>query len=499
MVSATGPGDWTPAEIEKNGQLVLARIRDFLAGIRAVPVSSPASPRQVRAGLVDELPRQGEPFESILDDTWRSVLPHLTLWHHPSFHAYFSNSSSGPGILADTVISALNVNAMLWASSPAASAVEEIVLRWICELIDYPVDSDGVLVNGASLGTLYALAAARDSVAGLDVRARGLAGRAEVTPLRIYATTQAHSSVDKAAITLGIGLDNIVRVPVDADLAMDPAALARCVADDRRAGYRPLAVVATDGTTATGARDPLSRIAEVCRAEDLWLHVDAAYGGLWRLVPEIRSAAPPLAVADSLVVNPHKTLFVPMECGVLLCRRRGALAKAFQLVPDYLQTTVDGETVDFMDRSLQLGRPFRALKLWWVIRSFGRDGLAARLSHLCELADLLRGLVDADPAWHRLNDSPLPLVCLRHVPVHAQDVAGAAVDDLNVRIMDRVNASGLSCLSKTRIDDRVLLRVSLGNIQTQREDVLRLWEVLTASAASAGTVAGARKVAEDIA
>jgi aromatic-L-amino-acid/L-tryptophan decarboxylase len=473
-----GLGDWTPEEVEKNGHLVLARIREHLSGIHDVPVSRSRSPEEVRAALDGTLPREGVPFETILDDTWRSVVPNLTQWHHPSFHAYFSNSSSGPGILADTVASALNVNSMLWATSPAAAAVEEVVLRWVCRMIGYDEAADGVIVNGASLGTLYALTAARDAIPGLDVRTGGLLGR-DLAPLRIYTTAQAHSSVDKAAITLGVGTGNVVRVPTGDDLVMDVAALAEAIALDRRAGFTPLAVVATDGTTATAAHDPLREIGAVCRDEDVWLHVDAAYGGLWRLVPRIAAAVPPLGVADSLVVNPHKTLFVPMECGVLLCRRRGALADAFRLVPDYLVTDGGPGVVDFMDRSLQLGRSFRALKLWWVIRSFGVDGVTARLSNLVELADVVRYEVDAAPDWQRVGDSPLPLVCVRYTPPGHD---AEELDDLNVRIMNRVNESGLAYLSKTRLDQGVVLRISLGNIQTRHEDVLRLWELLTKAA-----------------
>lgn len=474
-------GDWTPEQYEENGRLAFARIAALRREIRTVPVAPAATPAQVRGALDPALPRQGRPFAEILDDTWATVIPHLTHWHHPSFHAYFSNSSSGPGVVADAVVSALNVNSMLWTSSPAASAVEEIVIRWVCRMIGYPDDADGVIVNGASLGTFYALTAARDAVPGLDARTKGVAGRPEVAALRVYATAHAHSSVDKAVIALGIGLDNLVRVPCDKNFAMIPAALADLIAADRRAGLTPVAVVATDGTTATGSQDPLGAIAAVCRDEGVWLHVDAAYGGLWRLVPGIDEVSPALDVADSLVVNPHKTLFVPMECGLLLSRRRGALGGAFRLVPDYLSTEDGSGTVDYMDRSLQLGRSFRALKLWWVIRSFGLDGLRARLAHLDELAELLRRRVDAEPGWQRVGDSPLPLVCLRYVPLGHRDV-----DALNVRILDRVNASGATYLSKTTLGDGVVLRVSIGNIQTRRDDVLLVWHLLRRAAEAEG-------------
>ncbi|GAA0923766.1 hypothetical protein GCM10009558_035810 [Virgisporangium aurantiacum] len=242
--SMTGDlGDWTPEQYEANGRLAFARIAALRREIRTVPVAPAATPAQVRGALDPVLPRQGRPFAEILDDTWATVVPHLTHWHHPSFHAYFSNSSSGPGVVADAVVSALNVNSMLWTSSPAASAVEEIVIRWVCRMIGYPDDSDGVIVNGASLGTFYALNAARDAVPGLDARTKGVAGRPDVTALRVYATSHAHSSVDKAVIALGIGLDNLVRVPCDKNFAMLPSALADLIAADRRAGLTPVAVV----------------------------------------------------------------------------------------------------------------------------------------------------------------------------------------------------------------------------------------------------------------
>ncbi|OBB94647.1 pyridoxal-dependent decarboxylase [Mycobacterium sp. 852002-40037_SCH5390672] len=477
-------GDWTPSELEKNGVLALARIRDLLNNIRTFPVAVNATPEEVQGLLEASLPTAGDSFETILDDTWDRIIPYLTLWHHPSFHGYFSNSSSGPGIVAEMIASALNVNSMSWVSSPAASALEALVLRWLCEIIDYARDSDGVLVSGASLGTFYSLNAARDYKLDIDVRNLGLSGRADLRPLRIYATDQAHSSVDKAAIALGIGLANIVRIRTDSDYAMDPSHLAECIRRDRRGGFTPLAVVATDGTTSTAAHDPIKDISAVCRDNDVWLHVDAAYGGLWRLAPDFRAQAEPLSVADSVVVNPHKTLFVPMECSALFCKHNDALTAAFRLVPEYLSNPVEFKSVDYMDRSLQLGRSFRAFKLWWVIRSFGIEGLSARLTRLMRLGDLLRSKVDSSPVWERIGGSPLPLLCVRYIgDKDGKGSQGGTVDqgyldELNIRIMNRVNAAGSAFISKTKVSSGVVLRISIGNIQTRQEDILMLWDQL---------------------
>ncbi len=372
-----GGGDWSPQELEDNGRLLLARLREHFETLRELPVTTSASAREIRALFDEPVPAQPESFPAILEETWEKVRPHLTLWNHPRFHAYFSNSSSGPAMLAELAASALNVNVMLWDAAPAAAAVETNVLGWLAEMLGYPDDGDAVLVDGASLATLYALAAAREHLDGLDVRSSGLSGSQR---LRIYTSDQSHSSVDKAAITLGVGLDNLVRIPAAKDGTLEPAALEARICADLQAGYRPMAVVATIGTTSSGAIDPLEGIARVCAEHQVWLHADAAYGGFWRLVDDIRPRIPDLAVADSVVANPHKVLLCPMEASALFCRHPDALTNTFRLVPEYLTTRGEDGSVDFMNYSLQLGRQFRALKLWWIIKSFGLQGIADRLT-----------------------------------------------------------------------------------------------------------------------
>ncbi|WP_329394779.1 PLP-dependent decarboxylase [Streptomyces lydicus] len=473
-------GDWSPEELEKNGHLLLSQLREHFTTLRTQPVTTTRSAQEIRAVIDEPLPTAPQPFPEILQQTWDDVRPNLTLWNHPRFHAYFSNSSSGPAILAEMFTAAMNVNVMLWDAAPAAAAVELTVLDWLAQMVGYPVAQDSVLVDGASLGTLYALAAAREQLSDLDIRQQGLAGR-DLPRLRIYTSDQTHSSVDKAAITLGVGLDNVVRLPAGPTGRLDPEALRAALERDVRSGHRPLAVVANVGTTSIGAIDPVEEIAEVCAAYDTWLHVDAAYGGFWRLAPEVRPLLPDLSRADSVVANPHKVLLSPMEAGALFCRHRDALTNTFRVVPEYLRTRHEDGSVDFMNYSLQLGRQFRALKLWWLIKSFGVAGLTSRLSAAAALADGLRARARAHPDWTVENDSPFPLVCLRHRP-HDRDLDDAETDELNRRVHRAVNDGRTSFVSHTVLPTGYALRISIGNIHTTEADIDALWSELTAAA-----------------
>lgn len=479
-------GDWKPVELEEQGRILLRLIREHFEEIRDIPVSTTISAQELIGMLDHPLPEEPLPFADTLDETWEKIVPHLTHWNHPSFHAYFSTSASAPGILADLLISSLNVNAMVWKSAPAASALEKIVLRWLAEMVGYNPTAEGVLLNGASLATFYALAAARDVQEDLDVRTKGLTGRS-LPRLRIYTSDQAHSSVDKAAIALGIGTDNVVRISTDQQYRLDPLKLAESIRADLNQGYRPLAVVATVGTTATGAIDPVEAIAQICEEFGIWLHIDAAYGGFWNLVPEVKGKTENLQWGDSLVVNPHKTLYTPLEVTALFCRRQGALANTFRLVPEYLQTVREDGSVDFMDYSLQLGRSFRALKLWWIIRSFGRKGLTARLEESVRQARWLAQRVASHPDFVCVTASPFALLCLRYMPkvlkeAHQQSTAEQKekldqyVDHLNKELMAKLNESGRVFVSHAVIREGYVIRISIGNIHTKMEDIHRLWE-----------------------
>ncbi len=476
-------GDLPSAQLRAAMHRVADLVADYLEGVEDYPVLPPVAPGDVAAALPAAPPAGPEPLEGILDDYRRVIEPAVTHWNHPGFLAYFPVTGSGPGILGETLAAALNVNAMLWRTAPAATELEERVCDWLRQMLGLPEGFHGHINDTASTSSLVALAAARQRAAGgagaLHVRGRGLAGRPEVPPLTVYASDQAHSSIDKAVILLGLGHENLRRVPSDADHRLDPAALAAMVAADRAAGRLPIAVVATAGTTSSTSVDPVAEVAALCEREGLWLHVDAAYGGSAAVCPELRPLFAGWERADSIVVNPHKWLFVQIDCSVLLVRDPGALKAAFSLVPEYLRTD-EPEVTNLMDLGPQLGRRFRALKLWMVIRAFGVEGLAARIREHCRLARLFAAWVAAEPGFELAAPVPFAAVCFRAVVAGG----GAAQDRFNERLLARVNAAGPVFLSHTALAGRTTLRVAIGNLRTTEAHVAEAWELLKAEAAS---------------
>ena len=457
-----------------------AWIERYLEKAEEYPVLSRVAPGDIARQLPASPPDAGESLDQILDDFERVLLPGVTHWNHPGFFAYFANTGSGPGVLAEMLIAALNVNAMLWKTSPAATELEERALDWLRQMLGLGPGWFGVINDTASTTTLLALAAAREARPELDVRSRGMAGRPDLPVLRIYQSEHAHSSVDKAAITLGIGSDNCVHVPADGAFRMRVDALRSAIEADRAAGRLPLAVVATAGTTGTGSVDPIPAIADVCQAERLWLHVDASYAGSAAVIPEHRSVLAGVDRADSLVVNPHKWLFTPVDLSAMYTRRRDVLKRAFSLVPDFLYTTEQDSVVNLMDYGIALGRRFRALKLWMVIRAYGVTRIIDILrSHIAMAADFAMW-VEHDPDWVLAAPQMFSLVCFRYAPA---GVAPAAADAMNQRILDRVNVSGRAYLSHTRLDGRLVIRLAIGNLRTERRHVQEAWDLLRQAAA----------------
>ncbi len=458
----------------------------YLAEPERYPVLSRQRPGELRAALPPSPPDQGEPLDAILADVEGRIAPGLTHWNHPGFFGYFAISSSVPGILAETLSAAFNVNAMLWRTSPAATELEMVALDWLRQLLGLPEGLFGVVQDTASASTLVALAAAREAVPGLEARRRGLVGQAR---LRMYASEQAHSSVEKAAIVLGVGQDGFRAIPVDHAYRMDAGALGRAIAEDRAAGFTPFAVTATAGTTSTTSFDPLPAIADLCQRERLWLHVDAAYGGMAAALPEQRRALEGWERADSIVVNPHKWLFVPIDFSALYTRRPEVLRAAFSLVPDYLRTPEDGIAPNLMDYGVSLGRRFRALKLWMVMRAFGVEGIRQRLRQPLRLARLFREWVEADPGFEVVAPTPMSVVCFRAcLPGHGE----AEADLLNQQVADAVNASGEAFLSTTRLHGRLTLRLAVGNLRTTETHVARAWQLLQTATAERRAVTTAR-------
>jgi aromatic-L-amino-acid decarboxylase len=465
--SRTG-GDMEPEAYRVAARRVADWTADYLRDVERFPVLSPADPGTVRGGLPPSPPQNGESIEAILADVEELIIPATTHWQSPGFMAYFASSGSGPGILGETIAAAFNVNAMLWRTAPAATELEQVTLDWLRQMVGLPDPMFGVINDTASSSTLYALAAAREAQTDLRIRERGMAGRADLPPLRYYASTEAHSSVEKAGIVLGVGRDGLRRIPVDERFRMDPVALRQAIHEDVAAGIRPFAVVATAGTTSTTSVDPIPSIAALCEQHGLWLHVDAAYGGAAAIAPELRWVLDGADRADSIVVNPHKWLFTPIDCSVLWTRRPEVLRDAFSIVPEYLTTSDGSDQVapNLMDYGTSLGRRMRALKLWMVIRHFGTEGLAQRIREHCDYASIVARWVDGERDFELLAPAPLSVVCLRAHPPGLDDPG--TLDMLNQRIVERINTGGRFFVSHTKLRGEYAIRVAFGNLRQEQ-------------------------------
>jgi aromatic-L-amino-acid/L-tryptophan decarboxylase len=475
-------GDISLDDLRHHGHAVVDQIAGYLSTLESRPVFAPPPPGALRDALPAGPPAQPEPIEQILADVDRLIVPGLTHWQAPGFMAYFGITASVPGILGEMLSAGFNSNVMLWRTSPAATELEQVTVDWLRQMLGLPTPLFGMINDTASSGTLSALAAAREAIPGARIRDRGLSGRSDLGRLRYYASEEAHSSVEKAGIVLGTGREGVRLIATDDAYRMDAQALAQAIAEDRANGWLPFAVVATVGTTSTTSVDPVARIADVCEREGLWLHVDAAYGGSAAVAPELRWVLDGCDRADSLVVNPHKWLFTPFDCSVLYTRRPEVLRGAFSLVPEYLTSAQDdGSVVNFMDYGVSLGRRFRALKLWMVLRAFGTEGIAARLREHVRIAAELAARIDAAPGWERMAPAPLSVVCLR---AHPAGVDGESeLDALTMRILDRVNAGGRFFVSHTRLRGRYAIRVAIGNVRTGETHVHSVWDELNAAAA----------------
>jgi aromatic-L-amino-acid decarboxylase len=464
--------DLMQSEFARVGQF----IDDYLQHPERFPVLARTKPGEIVAALPESAPETGESFDALMDDFERVILPGITHWNHPRFFAYFATSAAPVAIAAEALAATLDVKAMLWRTSPAASELEAVVMRWLGRLLGLPDFFTGIIYDTASIAGFTALAAAREAL-DLDIRRAGMTGR-DLPRLRVYITEHTHSHVEKAAIALGIGQENVVRVPCDDAFRMRADALDACIAADLAAGHRPMAIVATVGTTSTTSIDPVPAIAASARARGVWLHVDAAYAGAAAIVPEFRHILDGASEADSLVFNPHKWLFVPMDCSTLYVRDEALLRRAFSLVPAYLETT-DGDVRNYMDYGLQLGRRFRALKLWFVLRYYGAEGLRRHLRSHVALAAEFAGWVETAAHWRVVAPHPFSVVCFRFEPRGADE---PAIDAANREILALVNADGTAFLSHTEIDGRYVLRLAIGNLRTTRDDVAAVWGALRAAA-----------------
>ena len=466
-------GDMPADEFRKHGHELIDWIADYFERIEDLPVLAQIEPGDLKAQLPATPPEHGESMEAILADVDKLIVPALTHWSHPSFFAYFATSTSAPGIFGELLSAALDVKSMLWRTSPASTELEELTLDWLRQMLGLDAGMSGFIYDTASVSSMHAIAAAREGVE-LRIREEGMSGRKDLPLLRVYASEQAHSSIDKGIITLGLGQKSLRKIPTDAEFRMDTKALADAIDEDKRNGILPFCIVATVGTTSTSSIDPVPEIVKISEQHAMWLHVDAAYGGSAAIVPEMRHVLDGCNGADSLVLNPHKWLFTPFDCSVLYCRHLDLLRRAFSLVPEYLRTPEQEKVRSGSDYGVQLGRRFRALKLWMIIRYFGHEGLAARIRDHIRLAKLFASWIKESADWELMAPAPFALVCFRAVPSDRR----TDLDELNEAIMHGVNATGKALLSHTKLNDKLTLRLSIGNIRTTEKHVKQVWDLL---------------------
>jgi aromatic-L-amino-acid/L-tryptophan decarboxylase len=444
------------------GHKLIDWVADYLESPERYPVLSSIQPSDIIDGLPAHGPEKGESLDRIFEDFERVLLPGITHWNHPRFLAFFANTSSPPAVLAELLAAALNANGILWKTSPAVTELEVVTLRWLLHWLGLPRDWFGMILDTASTSTLHAIAAARAAIAP-ETRDSGAPNG-----LILYTSDQAHSSVEKGAMALGFGRDCVRLIATDAEFRMRPDLLAAAIALDQAAGLTPCCIVATVGTTSTTSIDPVPAIADIAARENVWLHVDAAYAGSAAIVPEFRYIFEGCERADSLVFNPHKWLMVPVDCSVFYCARPEILRQAFSLVPEILRTSDGG--LNMMDYGIPLGRRFRSLKLWFVLRYYGHEGLAQIIRDQVAMAHELRDRIAADPAFEICAPSPLSVICFRR----------RGSDETNRLLLDAINGSGRFFLSATVLDGRYVLRIAVGNLLTTRATLDELWRLVTA-------------------
>lgn len=465
-------GDMPADDFRKYGYEIVDWIANYFEHIGEFPVLSQVEPNWLKKSIPASAPETGEDFGEILKDIDKLILPAVTHWNHPNFHGLFSTSTSSVGVFGEMLTAAFDMKAMLWRTSPASTELEDVVLDWLRQMMNLPDHFEGIIYDTASVSTMHAIAAARER-AGLKVRDLGMSGRDDLPLMRVYASEHVHSSIDKSLITLGLGLRSLRKIECSERFEMIPEKLAEAIDDDIENGYLPICVIPTIGTTSTSSVDPVDAIADICEKYGIWLHVDTAYAGSTAIVPEYRHYFKGWERADSIVVNPHKWLFTPFDLSVLYCKDLSVLKEAFSLVAEYLKTSDEQTVKNGMDYGIQLGRRFRALKLWFVIRYFGREGLIARLREHCRLARMFASWVESSEMFELLAPVPFALVCFRACPSGINDL-----NELNERIMNEINSSGEAYLSHTKLNGKFALRLSVGSIRVEERHLQKVWELL---------------------
>lgn len=445
---------------------------DYLENIDQYPVKSQVNPGDIISQLPGTAPNQGESISTIFEDFKQIIMPGITHWQHPNFHAYFPANSSYPSVLAEMLTATLGAQCMLWETSPAAAELEEQVMIWLRDMLGLPKTFTGVIQDTASTSTLCAILSAREKESGFNINNTGFTDN----NYRVYCSSQTHSSIDKAVKIAGIGTDNLIKVGVDDKLAMLPAELEAAIIKDLREGRKPLCVIATLGTTGTTAIDPLKEIATICKEYNLWLHVDAAYAGNALVLPEMRWIADGVEMADSFVVNPHKWMFTNFDCSAYFVKDKDILIRTFTMIPEYLRTATTGKVNDYKDWGIALGRRFRALKLWFVIRNFGIAGIQERLRTHIKMTQELAEKMQHEPGIEIVAPVQFNVICFRIVPEKLQNVD--EINTYNEQFLKSLNATGKLYLTHTKINEKYVLRLVLGQTYLKEEHVHKAWELI---------------------
>jgi aromatic-L-amino-acid decarboxylase len=465
------------SEFRKHAHELADWMADYLENVRGYPVKSQVSPGEIMEHLPDDAPVEGESFEAIFEDFQKIVMPGMTHWQHPSFMAYFPANSSPPSLLAEMLMSTLGAQCMSWQTSPAATELEERVMTWLGRMIGLPEDFAGVIQDTASTATLCSLLTAREKRSDFEVNRNGL----QQSPrYAVYCSSETHSSIEKAVKIAGLGKNNLRRIPVDQNYALRPGALERAIREDIANDIVPLCVVATIGTTGSNAIDPLKLIGEICDNHKIWLHIDAAYAGTALLLPEMRWMIEGIEHADTFVFNPHKWMLTNFDCSAYFVKDPEALVKTFEILPEYLKTAEGTQVNNYRDWGIQLGRRFRALKLWFVIRSYGVGGLQEIVRNHLSLAKEVKQWVEDSGDFELMAPMPLNLICFRYHPKGEDDPE--KLNALNERILETVNKTGKLYLTHTRLNGDYVIRLVIAQTQVTREDVGRAWEIVRQAA-----------------
>jgi aromatic-L-amino-acid decarboxylase len=458
---------------KKFGYRFVDWVADYFEKVESYPVRPPLKPGDIKAQLPQEVPSQPESMEEIFKDFKGIILPGMTHWQHPSWFAYFSANNSPPSILAELLTAGMGAQCMIWETSPAAAELEEIVLEWTRKMIGLPERWSGVIQDTASTATLVSLLTAREVATDFNANTEGIK-----IPLTVYMSEEAHSSVEKGVKIAGYGKESIRRIATDAEFAMIPDDLEKAVEKDLKNGLKPCCVVATVGTTSSSAIDPLLGIGEICQEYGLWLHVDAAYAGTAAILPEKQWMLAGISNADTFVFNPHKWMLTNFDCSAYYVKDQGALIRTFEIHPEYLKTGVDAEVKNYRDWGIQLGRRFRALKLWFVLRSFGLEGLQKIIREHIRLAQLFKGWVEEEKDFELMAPVPLSLVCFRLNDGRNEE----ELDSLNRALIAKINETGEMLLTQTTLKGKFVLRMAIGSRLTQENHVRQAWELILKTA-----------------